>query len=307
MIAAGLPLWHLQALAEGRPSVVRWDPLPYSPIHYDDINAQLAALLDAATVPATIVNWAGDVPVTVQQWSAYFADLLGVDAELQRRRRCPVHRVGSVGDHTKRLSITGPCTVDWKVGFRDMAARYFPDRVRLSRYLSAEQLLDKAIAEGGHDDFGPGDFREGLDVLLDSLERDGDLHPDTDAAVMGDLCRRLVNRLEVERWYAEHPELSTMSPILGPVDINGLPRTGTTALADMLSLDPQFRSLRGWEQSKPVPPPVAGAGGSMIPAGRSSYGCTSSVRPSRRPCTSSKSTPPWRTPRSSAWHSMASR
>jgi hypothetical protein len=44
----------------------------------------------------------------------------------------------------------------------------------------------------------------------------------------------------------------------GPIDINGLPRTGTTALANMLSLDPQFRSLRGWEQANPCPPPVAG-------------------------------------------------
>lgn len=125
----GLPLWHLQALAANSPVVVRWDPLPYSPIHYDDINAQLAALLDAATVPATIVNWAGDAPVTVQEWSAYFAELLGVNAELQVQE-VPGASRGSVGDHTKRLSITGPCTVDWKVGFRDMAARYFPDRVR---------------------------------------------------------------------------------------------------------------------------------------------------------------------------------
>ena len=36
----------------------------------------------------------------------------------------------------------------------------------------------------------------------------------------------------------------------------GLPRTGTTALGSMLSLDPQFRSLRMWEQRNPVPPPV---------------------------------------------------
>jgi hypothetical protein len=127
----------------------------------------------------------------------------------------------------------------------------------MSRYQSAEQLLEKAVAEAGHDDFGPGDFREGLEVLLDSLERDGDLHPDTDAAVLGDLRRRLVNRLEVEQWYAEHPDVDDVS-IFGPVDINGLPRTGTTALADMLSLDPQFRCLTGWEQAKPVPPPVAG-------------------------------------------------
>jgi hypothetical protein len=127
----------------------------------------------------------------------------------------------------------------------------------VARYPSPAQLLDEAVEEAGLTEFGPGDFREGLEVLLDSLERDGDLDPAVDGAVVGDLRRRLVNRLEVEAWYAEHPEVDDV-PVLGPVDINGLPRTGTTALADMLSLDPQFRSLRGWEQTKPVPPPVAG-------------------------------------------------
>ena len=124
------------------------------------------------------------------------------------------------------------------------------------RYPTSEQLLDEAVVESGHTNFGPGDFREGLEVLLDSLERDGDLDPGTDATVVGDLRRRLVNRLEVEAWYAENPDVDDVA-ISGPVDINGLPRTGTTALADMLSLDPQLRCLRGWEQTKPVPPPVA--------------------------------------------------
>jgi hypothetical protein len=125
----------------------------------------------------------------------------------------------------------------------------------MARYPSADQLLDEAVEQADLSDFGAGDFREGLTVLLDSLERDGDLSPDTDAAVGGDLRRRLVNRLEVEAWYVEHPEVEEV-PVRGPVDINGLPRTGTTALADMLSLDPQFRCLRGWEQAKPVPPPT---------------------------------------------------
>jgi nucleoside-diphosphate-sugar epimerase len=125
----GLPLWHLQAIAAGDPVIVRWDPLPYSPIHYDDINAQVEALLDAAATPATIVNWAGDVPVTAQEWSAYFAELLGVEAEV-RTHVVPGASVGSVGDPTKRRSITGPCRVDWRAGLRDMAAHYYPDRVR---------------------------------------------------------------------------------------------------------------------------------------------------------------------------------
>jgi Sulfotransferase family len=125
----------------------------------------------------------------------------------------------------------------------------------MARYPSADQLMAEAVEESGLSEFGNGDFRDGLVVLLDSLERDGDLSPAADPAVMGDFRRRLVNRLKVEAWYAEHPEVDDVS-VRGPVDINGLPRTGTTALADMLSLDPQFRCLRGWEQAQPCPPPT---------------------------------------------------
>lgn len=125
----------------------------------------------------------------------------------------------------------------------------------VARYPSAAQVMAEAMEEAGLSDFGFGDFQEGITVLLDSLERDGDLSPDADPAVIGDFRRRLVNRLEVEAWYGEHPEVEGVT-VRGPVDINGLPRTGTTALADMLSLDPRFRSLRGWEQAKPVPPPT---------------------------------------------------
>lgn len=122
------------------------------------------------------------------------------------------------------------------------------------RYPSSDVLIDEAMQETGLSDFGPGDFRVGLDVLLDSLERDADLSPATDAEVVRTFRRRLVNRLEVEAWYRDHPEIEQL-PVRGPIDINGLPRTGTTALANMMSLDPQFRCLRGWEQSTPCPPP----------------------------------------------------
>ncbi len=124
------------------------------------------------------------------------------------------------------------------------------------RYPRSDVLIAEAMEATGCSDFGPGDFREGLDVLLESLERDGDLSPATDAAVIGDFRRRLVNRLEVEEWYRGHPEIAALA-LRGPIDINGLPRTGTTALANMMSLDPQFRSLRQWEQSRPCPPPTA--------------------------------------------------
>jgi nucleoside-diphosphate-sugar epimerase len=124
----GLPIWHLDAVAAGEPVQTRWDPMPYSPIHDDDICTQLEPLLDAAHVPATIVNWTGDDAVSVQQWSAYFGELLGVDAKVVVEE-IPGASIGSVGDATKRTAITGPCRVGWRDGFRRLAEQFYADRV----------------------------------------------------------------------------------------------------------------------------------------------------------------------------------
>ena len=72
-------MYHLDAAVAGERVTTRWDPCPYMPIHEDDINQQTAALLEAATVPARIVNWGGDDAVSVQEWCAYFAELTGHD------------------------------------------------------------------------------------------------------------------------------------------------------------------------------------------------------------------------------------
>ena len=124
----GLPVMHLDDIANGRPVKTRWDPIPYSPIHDDDIAAQVGPLLGAASVPATIVNWCGDDAVSVQEWSAYLGELLGVEPTIEVT---PVECAsrGSVGDPTKRISITGPCQVPWRDGFRRMAEHFHPDRV----------------------------------------------------------------------------------------------------------------------------------------------------------------------------------
>lgn len=124
-------------------------------------------------------------------------------------------------------------------------------------YPSVETAMAMARAETGLEDFGAGMYREGMGHLLESLERDARL-PDSGRADATALIRhRLVNRLKIEQWYKAHPDTEDVS-IDGPIIVAGLPRTGSTALGNMLSLDPRFRSLRGWEQKDPVPPPVRG-------------------------------------------------
>jgi nucleoside-diphosphate-sugar epimerase len=115
----GLPAIHLALARAGQPIVTRFDPCTYSPIHEDDICAQTGSLLAAASVPATIVNWAGDEPVSVQDWCAWIAELLGKPVELEVRH-LPGTQPGVISDNGKRLSLTGPCAVRWRDGMARM-------------------------------------------------------------------------------------------------------------------------------------------------------------------------------------------
>lgn len=124
-------------------------------------------------------------------------------------------------------------------------------------YPTPDALMAEACEATGLADFGGSSFVEGLGVLLDSLAADVPYAPADRAKALGIIRRRLVNRLRIEAWFAAHPAAAA-APIAGPVSIVGLPRTGTTALGNLLSLDPQLRSLRAWEQEQPCPPPVLG-------------------------------------------------
>jgi len=58
--------WHLEAMIAGYPIQLHSDrPNLFNPIHEDDIIARLPALLGAASVPATILNWGGDEQVSL--------------------------------------------------------------------------------------------------------------------------------------------------------------------------------------------------------------------------------------------------
>lgn len=124
----GLPTMHIDALMAGEPVTTRWDPCVYNPIHQDDINTQTAALLAAASVPATIVNWAGDESVSVQEWCAYVGELTATDPDVRVVSQDGTLR-GSVADATLRRSITGPCTVGWRDGFRQVLEARHPGRL----------------------------------------------------------------------------------------------------------------------------------------------------------------------------------
>ncbi|OCC23456.1 hypothetical protein MB02_11650 [Croceicoccus estronivorus] len=115
-------------------------------------------------------------------------------------------------------------------------------------------MLAGAVRRTKLSDFSGDDFVEGLEVLLDSLARDVPYEAADRAKAIELIRRRLDNRLRIEAWFKANPEVES-APIEAPVSIVGLPRTGTSALGNVMSRDPQFRCLRPWEQMQPCPPP----------------------------------------------------
>lgn len=121
-------------------------------------------------------------------------------------------------------------------------------------FIATDALVTTATERTGLGDFGDGSFREGLDRLVHSLRSEASLN-DLGAVVLPEmLLKHLTQRLHIEDWYRRHPEIDD-EPVVAPLIGLGLPRTGSTALANLLAEDPHARSLRRWESGQPCPPP----------------------------------------------------
>jgi len=122
--------------------------------------------------------------------------------------------------------------------------------------IDVDELLRSARSETGLDDFGDPSFRDGLEVLAGDLGREARLSVVGLMAFTAQLSGYLQQRLRIEDWYRRHPEIASQR-IRAPIFVTGLPRTGTTALSNLLAADPAARSLRFWESQQPTPPPEA--------------------------------------------------
>ena len=120
-------------------------------------------------------------------------------------------------------------------------------------------LITIARNETGLSDLGGESFREGLEVLVGSLNREGKLNEAGERALRERILGHLKQRLQVEDWYARHPEIAEVEllPVLFGVS---LPRTGSTVLSFLLASDPGVRYLRAWESNAPCPPPSTVSG-----------------------------------------------
>jgi Sulfotransferase family len=125
------------------------------------------------------------------------------------------------------------------------------------RPFDAEALLKEALA--GEEpaafgpDFGPGQFMEGLTILLNALEAEANLSLVGRLAVRWDTIRCMGNLLRMQREENRAPSIAE-TPIRRPLIITGLPRSGTTFLHRLLDCDPTIRSPSCWQTMAPYPP-----------------------------------------------------
>ncbi|HXZ64483.1 MAG TPA: sulfotransferase [Streptosporangiaceae bacterium] len=115
-------------------------------------------------------------------------------------------------------------------------------------------LHESAARITGLADFGADDYRDGLAVLLESYARDAALTPLGQKVARAGLRGALAARLVAEAGWAAHPEHAGV-PIVRPIFVTGLPRSGTTALHRLLTADPAHQGLELWLAEVPQPRP----------------------------------------------------
>lgn len=114
-----------------------------------------------------------------------------------------------------------------------------------------ERLLEEAAAQTGLSDFGDGDFREGLRVLCETYDRNP-FNEKGRRRSRRRLLGLLSTRLRIERALGRHPEIRSR-PLQAPMVLTGLPRSGTSALLNLLAVDRAARPLPLWETQFPDP------------------------------------------------------
>jgi hypothetical protein len=128
-------------------------------------------------------------------------------------------------------------------------------------FTSSEPALHEAAAAlAGSADFGADDYREGLRALLRSYDEEARLSGPGRFAVWTQLVNDLAGRAHSEQGWRRRPDHAGV-PIARPVFILGLPRTGTSALHQLLLRHPGTQGLELWLAQSPGPRPPRDAWG----------------------------------------------
>jgi nucleoside-diphosphate-sugar epimerase len=123
----GWPFYHLMMMKAGVPIPVHPDaPNLFNLTHEDDYIAQIPRMLEIASVPATIVNWAGE-PASIEEWCAWIGELTGLVPKFERTEKT----IASLPlDRTRMHERVGPTRVAWRDGIRRLVEKFAPELLR---------------------------------------------------------------------------------------------------------------------------------------------------------------------------------
>jgi hypothetical protein len=125
--------------------------------------------------------------------------------------------------------------------------------------LNAQRLCAAARRRTGLDDFATSPLEPALSILVNSLEREARLHWLGRFLMRVHLRDLLETRLRLAADWRPHLAAMDAQKIVQPVFILGMPRSGSTFLHELLSVDPKNRAPRVWEIMFPVERPPGGA------------------------------------------------
>lgn len=121
--------------------------------------------------------------------------------------------------------------------------------------ISLESAMKEAVRKSKLTDFGvnSADLVQTYNTIMESKSfKNQRFHNLGYISAQIEINMTLARRLTFRQYLKENPKVETV-PVNAPVFVMGLPRTGTTFLHRLLSLDPAFRAPVTWELLNPVP------------------------------------------------------
>ena len=126
--AGGWPWFHLMMMKGGVPIPIHPSGTNHFPLlHEEDYVSHVEGLLGLASVPATVVNWAGSEDTSVEEWCRYLGELTGLEPKFEEAETAlePL-----LLDTSLLQSAVGPSKVHWKDGIRRLVEARNPELLK---------------------------------------------------------------------------------------------------------------------------------------------------------------------------------
>src|SRR5262245_31206881 len=140
---------------------------------------------------------------------------------------------------------------DWVRRINDMAPGVGGAAALVGR--DPDEMLARAVASTGLDDFGDAEWEQHYRRLVESLEAEARLNVVGRLMCRHDLLRHLSTRLLLVDVHRRDPALAE-TDVPAPIFITGPARSGTSILQELLALDPALRAPLGYEMAYPLAP-----------------------------------------------------